>query len=100
MNEKAKSYCVSFFNGDLSLYSSKHAELLKVSQLHADSAITDVLYFKSDALSDKFVITCSEMPDPQLVVSRLSADKRSLEVIARAKDEVMEETNCGYTCMA
>ena len=100
LNEKAKSYCVSFFNGDLGLYNSKHAQLLKVSQLHADSAITDVLYFKSDANGDKFVVTCSEMPDPQLVISRLATDKGSLEVIARAKDEVMEETNCGYTCMA
>ena len=55
---------MGFFNGDLSLYNSKHAELLKVGQLHADSAITDALYFKSDALNAKFVVTCSEMPDP------------------------------------
>lgn len=37
VNEKAKSYCVGFFNGDVKVYDSKHAELLSVSQLHQDS---------------------------------------------------------------
>jgi len=64
MNEKSKSYAVGFFNGDLKLYSSRHAELINVSQLHADSQITDALYFKSDSLGSKILITCSEMPDP------------------------------------
>lgn len=31
LNEKAKSYCVGFFNGDVKVYDSKHAELLSVS---------------------------------------------------------------------
>lgn len=31
INEKAKSYAVAFFNGDVKLYDSKHAELLSVS---------------------------------------------------------------------
>lgn len=64
VNEKSKSYAVGFFNGDLKLYNSKHAELLSVSQMHADSQITDALYFKSDTLGSKFLVTCSEMPDP------------------------------------
>ena len=34
VNEKAKSYAVGFFNGDVKLYSSGHAELLNVAQLH------------------------------------------------------------------
>ena len=38
-NEKAKSYAVGFFNGDVKLYSSEHAEMLSVNQLHADSQI-------------------------------------------------------------
>ena len=100
MNEKSKSYAVGFFNGDLKLYNSKHAELLSVSQLHADSQITDTLYFKSDVLGSKILVTCSEMPDPQLVISRVSPDKSSIEVIARAKEELMEDSFCGYTCLA
>ena len=37
VNEKSKSYAVGFFNGDVKLYSAGHAELLSVTQLHADS---------------------------------------------------------------
>ena len=100
LNEKTKSYAVGFFNGDVKVFSSGHAELLSVTQLHEDSQITDMLYFQSDQLNAKILVTCSEMPDPQLTISRLAADKRSIEVIARAKDEVMQENFCGYTCMA
>ena len=64
LNEKAKSYCVGFFNGDVKVYNSKHAELVSVSQLHADSQVTDALYFKSDALNTNILISCSELPNP------------------------------------
>jgi len=64
LNEKAKSYVVGYFNGDVKLYNSKHAELLSVSQLHADSQVTDSLYFQSDALNSKILVSCSELPFP------------------------------------
>ena len=91
VNEKVKSYAVGFFNGDVKVYGSGHAELLNVSQLHADSQITDMLYFKSDQLNSKILVTCSELPDPQLVISKLGSDKNSIEIIARAKEELMED---------
>ena len=100
VNEKSKSYAVGFFNGDVKVFDSSHSELLNVASLHKDSQITDMLYFKSDALNSKILVTCSEMPDPTLVISKLAADKKSIEIIARAKNELMEETFCGYTCMA
>jgi len=64
LNEKNKSYAVGFFNGDVKVYSSAHAELLNVAQLHADAQIADMLYFKSDRAGAKLLVTCSEMPDP------------------------------------
>ena len=100
VNEKAKSYAVGFFNGDVKVYGSGHAELLNVAQVHADSQITDMLYFKSDTLGHNVLVTCSELPDPQLVISKLGADKKSIEVMARAKQEYADEVNCGYTCLA
>lgn len=100
VNEKAKSYAVGFFNGDIKVYSSEHAELLNVSQLHYNAQVSDMLYFKSDTLDANLVVSCSEQPDPQLIVAKLGADKKTFEVIARAKDELMEETMCGYTCLA
>lgn len=34
VNEKAKSYVVGLMNGDLKVYDSKHAEVLKIEKLH------------------------------------------------------------------
>lgn len=34
------------------------------------------------------------------MISRIASDKRSIEVIARAKPDLMEENFCGYTCLA
>ena len=59
-----------------------------------------MLYFKSDALGQNILVTCSELPDPQLVISKLGSDKKSIDVIARAKEDMSEEVNCGYTCLA
>ena len=64
LNEKAKSYAVGFFNGDVKVYGSGHAELLNVTQMHNDSQITDMLYFKSDVLGHNVMVSCSELPDP------------------------------------
>ena len=101
MNEKVKSYCVGLFNGDVKVFNSNHTEVLTVSNVHDDSQITDMLYFKSDVMNGaKLLVTCSELPNPTLVVSRLAQDKTGIEVIARAKDQFMEDAACGYTCMA
>lgn len=37
INEKTKSYAVGFFNGDVKVFGSGHAELLNITQMHADS---------------------------------------------------------------
>lgn len=51
-------------------------------------------------LQDRFLVTCSELPRPQLTVTRVSEDKNTVKVIARAKDSITEDSPCGYTCMA
>jgi len=100
VNEKAKSYAVGFFNGDVKVYDSKHNEVLNVTKLHPDSQITDMLYFKSDALDQKYLITCSELPNAQMTISKIGADKKTVKIVARAKASLMEEAECGYSCLA
>ena len=101
MDTKAKSYAVGFFEGDLKLYDSKHSEVLTVSQLHQASQITDLLYFKSDLnKGTKYLISCSELPNPELTITEVASDKRSVKVVAKAKDEFSDECQCGYTCLA
>ena len=34
------------------------------------------------------------------MISKLGATKKSIEIIARAKDDLMTEAPCGYTCLA
>ena len=64
VNEKAKSYVVGLMNGDLKLYDSKHAELLKVSSVN--DSISCALYFKSDVLNSNILVTASESPNAGL----------------------------------
>ena len=45
-------------------------------------------------------MTCGELPNPELVISELSKDMKSIKVIAKAKDELMNGSECGYTCLA
>ena len=45
-------------------------------------------------------MTCSELPDPQLIVSKLGADNKTMSILARAKEDLMEDATCGYTCLA
>jgi len=45
-------------------------------------------------------VTCSELPDPQLIVSKLGADNKTMSILARAKEDLMEDATCGYTCLA
>ena len=59
--------------------------MLSVSEMHKDSQITDMLYFKDDSGS-KYLITCSDLPNPDLTISQVQPDKKSLKVIAKAKD--------------
>jgi hypothetical protein len=85
LNEKAKSYAVALMNGDLKIYDQKHAEQVKVSQLHLDTSITDCLYFKSDLSQSNILVTASEVPNPALVFAEVSADRKHVNVIGRAK---------------
>jgi hypothetical protein len=65
LNDKAKTYIVGFFNGDLKVFNKHdHQEMFSIKQLHEDSSITDSLFVKNDSLNSKVVITCSQMPNP------------------------------------
>lgn len=102
MDIKPKSYAVGFFEGDLKLYDSKHTEILTVSQLHQQSQITDLLYFKSDKnRGTKYLVSCSELPNPELVITEVSSDKKNVKIIAKGKDDLLgDDCQCGYTCLA
>jgi hypothetical protein len=72
LNEKAKTYVVGFFNGDLKVF-SKHdnKEVLSVKSLHTDR-IEDLVFIRNDALDKKIVVSLSGKPDPQLRIGELS----------------------------
>ena len=75
--------------------------MLQVNEMHTDSQITDMLYFTCDNLnSNKYLVTCSELPNPELIISEVQNDSKSLKVIAKAKDHLQEQSKCGYTCLA
>ena len=59
-----------------------------------------MLYFSSDSFDSKFMVTCSELPSPQLTISKVAKDKKTMQVIARASAELTEESESGYTCLA
>jgi hypothetical protein len=73
MNEKAKTYVVGFFNGDLKVFDkATHAEIFSVKQLHADTIIEDALFLKNDALDKKLIVTAGAKPNAELKISELS----------------------------
>jgi hypothetical protein len=72
LNEKAKTYVVGFFNGDLKVFSKHdHSEVLSVKGLHSER-IEDMIFIKNDALDKKIVVSLSGKPDPQLKVSEVT----------------------------
>jgi hypothetical protein len=72
-NEKAKTYVVAFFNGDVKVFSKHdHSEVLSVKQLHQDSQIEDALFLKSDSLNKKLLITVAGGSESELKVSEIS----------------------------
>lgn len=98
MNEKAKTYVVSFFNGDIKVFSKHdHSELLSVKQLHQDSIITDTLFLRNDTLNKKLVVTCSSLPNAELKVSEYTeANKKAhFNVIGSSNSEV-NSVNDGF----
>ena len=97
VNEKAKSYAVGLMNGDLKIYDSKHAELLKVTGLHDETSISDLLYFKSDLIDAGLVVTASEMPNPALTFGQLTQDRKHLNIVGRARPSTVEN---GISCLA
>jgi hypothetical protein len=53
-------------------------------------AITALLMFRSDDLDAQLIVSGSEAPCPSLAFSRLSADKKHLDVLARGKQSVVD----------
>lgn len=73
LNEKAKSYIVTFFNGDVKLYRDGiDQEVLNVKELHnADAGIKDSLFLMNDLLNKKLLVTCSTAPQGELKISEV-----------------------------
>ena len=102
LNEKAKTYVVGFFNGDIKAFNKKdHSEILNVKQLHQESIITDALFLKNDALNKKLLITCSALPNSELKISEISQEgkKYHFTQLATSKDE-LNGINDGFKCLA
>ena len=60
LNEKAKTYICTFFNGDLKVFNKHdHSEILSVKNLHEDAIISDSLFLKNNNLQKKIIVTCS-----------------------------------------
>jgi hypothetical protein len=90
VNEKAKTYIVGFFNGDLKVYDpSNHSELLSVRSLHTDQIIEDALFLRNDLLNKKLVVTCGAKPNAEIRVSELSHVDKSytLTPLAVSKED-------------
>jgi hypothetical protein len=45
-------------------------------------------------------VTCSELPNPELVISQFNYERKQIKVIAKAKDQIMDGNECGYTSLA
>ncbi|TNV79220.1 hypothetical protein FGO68_gene6698 [Halteria grandinella] len=95
LNEKAKTYIVGFFNGDLKVFDKgTHAELYSVKQLHQDNIIEDALFLKNDVLDKKLIVTAGAKPTAELKISELShsmvggAKAYQFQTIAQSKDEL------------
>lgn len=108
MNEKAKTYVVGFFNGDLKVFSKhNHEEVLSIKQLHQDSIIEDAIFLRNDAIDKKIVVSCSSLPNPDLKVSEVSIVHKGpggkagkeyvFNVLAQSKDELNVES---FKCLS
>jgi WD40 repeat protein len=84
MNEKAKTYVVGFFNGDLKVFNKRHDEIINIKQLHNESMIQDCLFLKNDTLNKKIIVTSSVLPNAELKISELTEvnKKYSFNVLA------------------
>ena len=78
LNEKAKSYAVTFFNGDVKVFhSGSDKEVLSVKSLHdSDSMIKDSLFLRNDLMNKKLLVTCSGAPNAELKVSEVSKSEK------------------------
>ncbi|CDW73040.1 ribosome biogenesis protein wdr12 [Stylonychia lemnae] len=102
LNEKAKTYAVGFFNGDVKIFNKKdHKELLSIKQLHQDSIIQDALFLKNDALDKKLLVTCSTLPNSELRVSEIIERDRKYHFnqIAQSKHDEYSNINDGFKCL-
>lgn len=85
-------------NGDLKIFDAKHSELVKVAQLHQDTAITDLLYFQSELLKRDVVVTASESPNAELIFGSVADDGQHVDVLGKAKQSVIDECG-GVSCL-
>lgn len=106
LNEKAKTYVVTFFNGDLKVFSKNdNNEVLSVKQLHEDAIIEDSLFLRNDALDKKIVVTCSSKPEAALKISEIihiakasgKGKQYQINVLARSKEELGSES---FKCLS
>ena len=92
-NDKARSYVVGFFNGDLKLYDGKDKpeEKLSISSLHHEK-IEDAIFFKSDEFNGKkLVVTCSKQPYPELKISEI--EHSNLNPVCEVSTQLGETLN-------
>lgn len=89
----ASSYAVAFFNGDLKIYDGKadeKKEAVVVQHMH-ENRIDDVLYLVSESMEgNKYLVTCSQQPDPALKVCRVGSDDKSVTLMSQASSEFGE----------
>eukprot|EP00347_Sterkiella_histriomuscorum_P003660 403363437 len=103
MNEKAKTYIVGFFNGDVKVFSKNdHQELLNIKQLHQDSMIQDALFLKNDLLDKKIVVTCSNLPQSELRIGEITQvnGKFGYSQIAQSRESDYGNINDGFKCLS
>ena len=87
-SNKATDYIVAFFNGDVKLFAGDSKEMLEVKGVH-EEAIVDALYLHEQDGSRK-VITVSEQPGPALKMFEVSLNKASMNLVAKASDDMAE----------
>lgn len=71
-----------------------------MAQLHQGSQITSLLHYERAHDGTKYLVSCSELPNPELTISEVSSDLKSVKIIAKGKDEFADDCQCGYTCLA
>lgn len=54
-------------------------------------SVSSLLYFKSDDIGAQVCVSGSEAPNPALVFSSISADKKHMDILGRGKQSVIDQ---------